>query len=181
MTKPHYVNNSELLAALIDRKSIVEAAKAAGLEKPQLTNYIAESILKISNHLAYRPNFNGYSYKDEMISDGVETCLRYIDNFDPSKGSNPFAYLTQICWFSFIRRISLERGQSYIKHKLIKEIPIEYYDLQHHDEDGEFTSGLMEILQSNNEFDTTFFDNKIAKIKAVKLHKKTPLEEVLGD
>jgi DNA-directed RNA polymerase specialized sigma24 family protein len=52
-----------------------------------------------------------------MISDGIENCIVAIDNFDPRKSDNPFAYFTMIAWNAFIRRIQREKKQTYIKHK----------------------------------------------------------------
>ena len=83
--KPHYVNNKEFLQAMIDWKATVAEAEANDESRPQVTNYIGECFLKIANHLSYRPNFINYTYREEMISDGIENCLQYIDNFDPEK------------------------------------------------------------------------------------------------
>jgi hypothetical protein len=52
-----------------------------------------------------------------MISDGIENCLLYIDNFDPEKYSNPFAYFTQIIYYAFLRRIQKEKKHMYIRYK----------------------------------------------------------------
>jgi DNA-directed RNA polymerase specialized sigma24 family protein len=53
-----------------------------------------------------------------MISDGIENCINYFDNFDPSKSDNPFAYFTQIIYYAFLRRIQKEKKQVYTKHKI---------------------------------------------------------------
>ena len=78
--KPHYVNNKEFLQAMIDWKKEVKDAEENDEPRPQVTNYIGECFLKIANHLSYRPNFINYTYREEMISDGIENCLQYIDN-----------------------------------------------------------------------------------------------------
>ena len=80
-------------------------------ERPQVTNYIGECFVKIANHLAYKSNFVNYTFRDEMILDGIENCLTYMDNFDPAKSKNPFAYFTQIIYYAFIRRIQKEKKQ----------------------------------------------------------------------
>ena len=116
--KPHYVNNKEFLQAMIEWKAAVREAEANDEPRPQVTNYIGECFLKIANHLSYRPNFINYTYREEMISDGIENCLQYINNFDPDKSKNPFAYFTQIIYFAFVRRITKEKQQSHIKDKL---------------------------------------------------------------
>ncbi len=87
---------------------------------PPVTNYIGECFLKIATHLSYRPNFINYTYRDEMISDGIENCLQYVKNFNPEKSKNPFAYFTQIIYYAFLRRIAKEKKQSHIKNKMIE-------------------------------------------------------------
>ena len=96
-------------------------AEETGDEKPRISNYIGECFLKIANGLSYRPNFINYSYRQEMISDGIENCLQYIHNFDPDKSKNPFSYFTQIIYYAFIRRIQKEKKQAHIKNKMIEK------------------------------------------------------------
>ena len=85
----HYVNNDDFLKAVIEYKAKCVEAEEAGEDKPQISNYLGECILKIATKLANRPNFINYSYKDDMILDGIENCIQYFGNFDPSKSSNP--------------------------------------------------------------------------------------------
>lgn len=119
--KNHYIDNQEFLAALIDYRQKVVIAQNKGLSKPKVSNYIGECFLKIATHLSYRPNFINYMYKDDMICDGIENCIQYIDNFDPEKSRNPFAYFTQIVYFAFLRRIHKEKRQLDIKEKIIEK------------------------------------------------------------
>jgi len=116
----NYVNNAEFLEAIISYKEVCRKAESEGKNKPQIPNYIGDCILQISRRLSSKPNFAGYSYKDEMISDGLENAVQALDNFDPNKSKNPFAYFTQIIWFAFLRRIEKEKKQLYIKHKVIE-------------------------------------------------------------
>ena len=117
----HYVNNKELLAALIDYRADVAVAKAKDLPKPRISNYLGECFLKIATHLSYKPNFVNYMFRDDMISDGIENCVQYIHNFDPAKSKNPFAYFTQIIHYAFLRRIRKEKKQLEIKTKIIEK------------------------------------------------------------
>ena len=119
--RQHYVDNQEFLAAIIKYREKVLIAKEKGLPKPRVSNYIGGCFLKIATHLSYRPNFINYMYKDDMIGDGIENCVQYIDNFDPAKSSNPFAYFTQIVYYAYLRRISKEKRQMDIKDKLIEK------------------------------------------------------------
>ena len=117
----HYVNNKEFLAAMIDFRERVAVAKAEGKERPPVSHYIGECIMKIAVHLSHKPNFINYSFKEEMISDGIENCLQYIDNFNPEKSKNPFAYFTQIVYYAFLRRIAKEKRQLDIKEKILEK------------------------------------------------------------
>ena len=116
----HYVNNKELLEALIVYRAKVAEAKEKDLPKPRITNYLGECFLKIATHLSYKPNFVNYMFRDDMISDGIENCVQYIHNFDPEKSRNPFAYFTQIIHYAFLRRIQKEKKQLDIKTKIIE-------------------------------------------------------------
>lgn len=115
--KTNYINNRTLYTAMVEHKTKLKEAQRLEKEKPQVSRYIGESILLICNNLAKKPNFSGYTYKQDMIFDGVIDCVAAVDNFDPDKTNNPFAYFTQIAWNAFIRRIHKEKKQTYIKHK----------------------------------------------------------------
>ena len=113
----HYVDNKKFLAAMIEFKEKCKVAEDDGDDRPPVSNYIGECFLKIATHLSFRPNFINYTYRDDMISDGIENCLQYVSNFNPEKSNNPFAYFTQIIYYAFIRRIQKEKKQLYIKYK----------------------------------------------------------------
>ena len=145
--KVHYVNNKEFLQAIVERKQALKEAEESDLPKPQVSNYLGECILKIANHLSYRPNFINYTYREEMISDGIENCLQYIDKFNPEKSTNPFAYFTQIIYYAFVRRIQKEKKQQAIKEKLLKESNIESrIVLQQHDDDAKYQQQFSEMI-----------------------------------
>ena len=146
--KEHYVNNKVFLEAMIEYKDKCNKAKKRGRKNPPVTNYIGECFLKIANHLSYRPNFINYTFRDDMISDGIENCLQYLDNFNPAKSNNPFAYFTQIIYYAFIRRIQKEKKQTTIKHKLIQDANYDDMTLQPGD-DREFKNQFTEFLQKN--------------------------------
>jgi len=123
--KEHYVNNKDFLAAMTEYRNLCNKAKKDKKDKPLVTDYIGECFLKIANHLSYRPNFINYTFRDDMISDGIENCLQYLDNFDPSKSKNPFAYFTQICYYAFLRRIAKEKKQQDIKLSYLERFNIQ--------------------------------------------------------
>ncbi len=116
-----YVSNQELYDALVEYRKKSSEADNAGRKKPKLPDFIGECILKIASRLSYRPNFANYPYREEMVSDAVLNCVTYIDNFDPSKSTSPFGYLTQICWFSFVRIINKEKREKYTQYKFAEQ------------------------------------------------------------
>ena len=145
--KVHYVDNKQFLAAIVERKEQIREAESVGEPKPQISNYLGECILKIANHLSYRPNFINYTYKEEMISDGIENSLQYIDNFDPEKSKNPFAYFTQIIYYAFIRRIAKEKKQQKIKDKMLKRSNIsDMIAVMDHDDEALYQNQYIELL-----------------------------------
>jgi len=165
MTKKtnHYINNADFLKALIEYK---EACVKAALEKkpvPPIPNYIGECFLKIADHLSRKPNFVSYSFRDEMISDGIENCLMYFRNFDPVKSKNPFAYFTQIIYYAFLRRIMKEKKQLYVKYKATEQFGILDEFEMFEDSDGNMRQ--FQLYDNISEFIQTFEENKKNKKK----------------
>ena len=117
----HYVNNKEFTAAIIEHNRACKLAETEDKQKPRVSEYIGECIYKIATRLSTKPNFINYSYRDEMICDGIENCLQYIENFNEEKSQNAFAYVTQIIYFAFLRRIHKEKKQAAIKQKSIEQ------------------------------------------------------------
>ena len=149
----HYVDNKKFLEAMVIYKDKVSSAKENNRKKPDVTNYIGECFLKIANHLSYRPNFINYTYRDDMISDGIENCLQYMSNFDPNKSTNPFAYFTQIIYYAFIRRIQKEKKQSLVKQKLIANAGVENIMDRLEGDDSQYRSQLLDFLQRNQKIE----------------------------
>jgi hypothetical protein len=128
--KKAYVNNADFLKALVDYKQKCKENRDAGKEDPPIPNYIGECFMKIAEGFSHKPNYINYTYRDEMVSDAIENCLMYFENFDPEKSSNPFAYFTQIVYFAFLRRIAKEKKQLYIKYKSTENFGImEEYEI----------------------------------------------------
>lgn len=111
------MNNPDFLEALVAYKHRCEEARSKGKEIPVVPNYLGECIYHISNRLSMKPNFYGYAFREDMVMDGIENSLLYIENFDAEKSNNPFAYFTQIIWFAFLRRIAKEKKYLYTKLK----------------------------------------------------------------
>lgn len=157
----HYVDNKKFLQALIEYRQLVDEAAAKGEETPVVSRYIGECFIKIATHLSYKSNFINYTFKDDMISDGIENCLTAVVKFDPSKSSNPFAYYTQIIYFAFIRRIQKEKKQQATKYKLIENMDIDSLILQEHD-NGEFGTQFLDYLK--RQMDTVDIEKRVMNI-----------------
>jgi hypothetical protein len=157
----HYINNADFLAALVEYRKSCDEAKKNDKEDPRIPNYIGECFLKIAEHLSRKPNFISYSFRDEMIADGIENCLMYFRNFDPTKSSNPFAYFTQIIYFAFLRRIMKEKKQLYVKYKATEQFGIlDEYEM-YEDSDGHMKQ--FQMYDNISEFIFNFEESKRKK------------------
>lgn len=186
--RSNYIDNQKMFVEMceyIDKVKIYnEVLKKLKLSetkplKPKVSEYIGECIMLIAQRLATKPNFANYTHREEMIGDGIENCLTYIDNFDPTKSSNPFAYFTQIIYYAFIRRIQREKKQVFVKMKLVERM-----DNKGHvrkliqDEnvgiDRESKShNLYADFFNLNDTDITFFEKKAQQKKLDKKNKKS--------
>lgn len=171
----HYVNNADFLKALIDYRTACDANKESNLPPPQIPNYIGECFLKIADHLSRKPNFISYSFRDEMISDGIENCLMYFHNFNPDKSKNPFAYFTQIIYYAFLRRIMKEKKQLYVKYKATEQFGIFDEGEFHTDEDG--INKQFELYENISEFIHNFEESR--KNKKAKKDESSTIEDDL--
>jgi hypothetical protein len=161
--KAHYVNNTDFLNALVDYHERCSEAKKQNKLEPSIPNYIGECFMKIAEHLARKPNFVMYSFKEEMIGDAIENCILYFRNFDPNKSKNPFAYFTQIIYFAFLRRIAREKKQLYVKYKATEQCGILGEDALYEDENGNIKPFAM--YDNISEFIHTFEETKKSKKK----------------
>jgi len=128
--KPHYVNNREFSDKVMEYAVEARACRNADKQVPIVPDYIAKCFIRISEGLSHRPNFVRYTYREEMVMDAVENCLRAIGNYNIETATrtgkpNAFSYFTQICYFAFIRRITKEKKQQDIKFKFIEKMGIE--------------------------------------------------------
>lgn len=168
-TSSHYIDNKKFYTALVEYKKLVDEAAAAGKIQPQVPNYIGDCFIKISTHLSYKSNFINYTFKDDMISDGIENCLTAVAKFDPSKSSNPFAYYTQIVYFAFIRRIQKEKKQQATKYKIIENLDIDNIITQEHDS-GDYSNQFIDYLKKQ-------LDQIDADKRIIQMPKKNNLAE----
>jgi len=177
----YYVDNKKLYQEMVEYRKLFNEFKASesSIDKPQVPQYVGKCILMIANRLSLKPNFINYSYREEMISDGIENCITYIDNFDPNRTNNPFAYFTQIIYFAFLRRIQKEKKQLYIKHKSLENSLILNTLSETNDfDDGDFETPTYDFDNQNmNDFIRNFEDNLEKKKKKRKQGLEVFMEE----
>jgi len=128
----HYVNNADFSAAVVEYVTEVRKAKAKNEQLPIVTDYIASCFLKIAEGLSHKSNFIRYTYREEMVMDAVENCLKAIENYNLETATrtgkpNAFAYFTQITWYAFLRRIAKEKKQQDIKLKYLTSSGLETF------------------------------------------------------
>ena len=136
----HYVNNAEFSQAVVDYVTIVQEAKKTKIQLPIVPDYIASCFLRIAEGLPHKSNFIRYTYREEMVMDGVENCLKAIENYNIETATrtgkpNAFAYFTQITWYAFLRRIAKEKKQQDIKLKYLTKSGIESFMVNEHGDD----------------------------------------------
>lgn len=147
-TKKHYVDNVKFLEEIVEYKRQCKESLDQGKEKPRISEYIGKCIYLIAENLSHKPRFMNYSFRDELVSDAIENCFLYFDNFDPAKSSNPFAYFTQIIYYAFHRRISKEEKNRYIIYKKFQESVLDTSD-----------AALMVDSDDNHLISSTMYDN----------------------
>ena len=173
--KVHYVDNKRFFSEIVEYRKILQKAREDGLEDPRIPNYIGECIWKIAEKLSTKPCFMNYSYREEMVSDGIENCILYFKDYNPEIGQNPFAYFTQVIYYAFLRRISKEEKNRYIIYKNFQETII-----------GNYGSELLRDGDDNNLLPTQMYDNinvfmdRFEKKEALKKEKRKQVKEGLA-
>jgi hypothetical protein len=191
--KPHYVNNRDFSYAVVDYVTILNEARDAGNELPIVPDYIASCFLKIAEGLSHKSNFIRYTYREEMVMDAVENCLKAIENYNLEAATrtgkpNAFAYFTQISWYAFLRRIAKEKKQQDVKIKYMTQSGVEEFII----DTGGTTSGqvvtafvsqLKDRIDRVREKDTEFKDFATKEKKKKKLSKRAgkSTDSDLGD
>jgi len=180
--KHDYVDNKQFFAAMLEYKKSVKEAEDSGSTRPIMPNYVAECIMKIATHLSHKPNFVNYTFREDMISDGIENCLQYVDNFDPAKSNNPFAYFTQIIYFAFIRRIQKEKKQLYIKYKATENANV--FDLtagkQQHDAATTYNTPI-KSGEWSQDYMSNFVENFEETKRKKRIKKGVSLDRLMDD
>lgn len=164
----HYVDNKRFFTEILQYKAACKEALSAGKQKPRIPSYLGECLYKIAFRLSLKPNFVNYTFRDDMVADGLEKCIAYFDNFDPEKSTNPFAYFTQIIYFAFLARINGEKKHLYIKQKTLENFYFEGM-LAEQGRDGEERN-------VNVDLDNDYMQNLVANYDKKQAEKKEKIK-----
>jgi methyl-accepting chemotaxis protein len=178
--RPHYVNNRDFSNAIVEYVTEANAAIDNGDQPPVVTRYIAECFLKICEGLSRKSNFVRYSYREEMVMDAVENCLKAIKNYNVENATrsgkpNAFGYFTQIAWFAFIRRIQREKKQQDVKLRFIAEGALDEFmvDANEDPEAAKAVQSFVDNLRRRID-DVKDKDQKFSTYKKKMTNKRTP-------
>lgn len=180
----HYVNNAQFSQAVVDYVTLVEEAKKENKQTPIVPDYIAECFLRIAEGLSHKANFIRYTYREEMVMDAVENCLKAIHNYNleaATRTGNPnaFAYFTQITWYAFLRRIAKEKKQQDIKLRFLSKAGIE--DFVDGDIDDQTLGSFLEVLKHRID-NVRMMDDKFKDFaKAEKVKRKKSVDSDLSE
>jgi hypothetical protein len=172
----HYVDNKRFFLAFVEYKLKYDKAKEEGLTPPRLPDYIGSCFMKIAERYSHHASFVNYPYRDEMITDTIENCVLYAHDFDPTRGSNPFAYFSQITWNAFIRRINKENKNKYITYKS-HQMQSLYSGLSESEVGSVSEEGSSTTIPSQDLYDniTSYIDDYEFKQKQKRIEKKKRL------
>lgn len=175
MARTNYIDNKQFLKEMVAWRKALRKAKREGMPKPRIPEYVGECFMKIAENLSHKPNFLSYTFREEMISDAIENCVMYAENFNPAKSKNPFAYFTQIVYYAFLRRIQREKKQLYVKYKSTEVHGVlDEFDQM---EDGTGYTRQFEMYDNISEFIQNFEDAKARK----KAKQKRNLDKFVDD
>ncbi|MDX8383507.1 MAG: hypothetical protein R8M45_05460 [Ghiorsea sp.] len=171
-----YVDKAEFLQELIDYRAIWSNL-AEGEPMPVIPTCIAKKILLIAQRMSFMPNFIGYTYRDEMVSDAIENCIRYCRNFDPAKSQNPFGYFSQITSYAFIRRLQREKKAFYTKVAYVQQSSacVDEFSTGSQDSSADYNNGYRDFLR---DFYDVEMDAKFAKKKKTPRVRKVNAPEI---
>ena len=166
--KEHYIDNVKFSQAATEYAELYEKNLQAGLPPPQLSNYCGECIILLAHKISNMNCFNQYTFKDEMVQDGIEVCLKYFHKFDAEKisertgkkSAGAHAYFTMFIYNAMINRINIEKTQMFLKQKYIANSEDIFVELQEQDTEN-FNGELKDILREMSGDDYIEYDKKL--------------------
>lgn len=188
----HYVSKEDFYAALVKRKELLadyhnKISNGIDAKKPQVTNEIGDYIVKICTNLSKKSNFAKKRYdgfRQEMIGDAIEQCIRYVDSFNPEKSNNPFSYFTQTAYYQYIDRIKIEDKETYLRYKsMMNSLVLSELSEQDVNENTEHIHDNLELPDISH---ITDFIEKYERLqeeasKKIKKKKKSSIDDFFGE
>ena len=129
----NYVDNKEFLSLLISYRELRQKCIENNTKLPSIPNKIGHIFIQMANKLSTRFNFVNYTYRDEMVSDGILNAIEAVHKFDPEISNNPFGYFTRIIFWAFVRRIEHEKRDHKMRDDMMFDMTNDFYSTQ----DGE--------------------------------------------
>lgn len=134
MADRNYVDKKRFFEEIKKYKSKYEEAEASGKPLPRANDYIGKAIWDIANRTSFKHSFIRYPFREEMVGNAVEACVKALPKFDVDRSEeNPFGFFTRAVLWSFYQTIEAEHKKLYAKHKLIEK-SIVFSDLHIEDE-----------------------------------------------
>ena len=181
--RPHYVNNAQFSQAVVDYVTILNEARNKNEKLPIVPDYIASCFLKIAEGLSHKANFIRYTYREEMVMDAVENCLKAIENYNLEAATrtgkpNAFAYFTQISWYAFLRRIAKEKKQQDIKFKYLSQSGVEAFLVD--ETDNNVSAHFVDMLKDRID-KVKNYDTEVKEFAKKEKKRKRPIQKVDSD
>jgi len=158
----YYVTNKDLFDEIVKFK-----------KEGKMSELLGKQLLTISTHYSSKSNFSGYTWKQDMISESVFTCVKYLKNFNPEKSTNAFAYVTQIIKNSFKLYITDQK-----KHSKIKDVCHRGFEL-YQNENRENNYYSQKSLDYENIL--SFVDEIVTPVEVVEVKNVEKTNEVFID
>ena len=179
----HYVNNAEFSQAVVDYVGKLEECRKEQITLPKVPDYIAQCFLRIAEGLSHKANFIRYTYREEMVMDAVENCLKAIENYNLEAATrsgkpNAFAYFTQISWYAFLRRIAKEKKQQDIKFKYMSQSGVEAFLLD--ETDNAVAANFVDMLKDRIE-KVKGYDTEVKEFAKKEKKRRRPVQKVDSD
>lgn len=144
-TAAYYVDKKQLMKDICDWQDACAAAREEGRPEPQMYESIGKAIISIATNMGTRWNFSGYSWVDEMVSDGILAATRAVPKFDRSHPKeNPFGFITFVVWRAFLTRIRMEKDEHEGRMSMLLDETIDAYNTQ--DVDGDFNLSKADLI-----------------------------------
>lgn len=180
VTSKYYLSNSKLLPEVIRAKQL-----------NQMTPELATMLYTLCKKYAQTPSFSRYSYKEDMIAEGLANLCQNALKFNSDKFDNPFSYYTSCIHNSFLHYLNTEKRHRQIKDQLLVDMgenpSYSFHDEVKNNNDSEFSNELVDLKQQMIEAKQRLIQEaadkviKDAKIAAEKELKEKTAEKEIED